>query len=337
MNFCHNIIPDLSSIIMCCYNGEKYIQRSFESILAQTYPNIELIFVNDGSSDASLDIAHSFHSQFKARNISLKIISQENSGVGVASRKGLEECSGEFISYLDVDDFLMPDFVEQMVSTLKNSPNASITRCNAYTCKENDLSDTEILIKTQSGKGTNNLFKDILLYRINNYAGTYLARASIIRDFYNTHDICTSKYGQNLQIVLPCAYNGESYFIDKPLMTYVIRDNSISHPTSLNKRIEMAEGYKKIRVDICNTINPSLTQLKHLLNIEHTKICLVTILNHPDSSEEKPSLFSKYYTQLKQLGGNSWEFRTYNAIIHNKRFIFLYRLMFLFSRIIKRF
>lgn len=322
---------------MCCYNGEQYIKRSFESILAQTYPNIELIFVNDGSSDKSLEIAQSYLSQFKSRNISLKIISQKNSGVGVASRKGLEECSGEFISYLDVDDYLMSNFVEEMVSALKKQPTANIVRCNAYTCPENDQSNTNILITSDFGKNSNDLFEDVLLYRINNYAGTYLVRASTIREFYNTHDICVSKYGQNLQIVLPCAYSGDSLFIDKPLMTYVIRDNSISHPISLSKRIEMAEGYKDIRIYICDTIDQSSKQLKRLIDIEHTKICLITILNHPDNPKEKSHLFSQYYTKLKQLGGNSWEFRTYNAIIHNKRFIFLYRLMFLFSRIIKRF
>jgi len=104
----------LVSIIVPLYNSEKYIEETINSVLAQTWPNKELILVDDGSDDRSLAIAKSFSSEI------MKVFSQENRGASSARNRGLREARGEFIQFLDADDLLSPDKISVQIATLKD-------------------------------------------------------------------------------------------------------------------------------------------------------------------------------------------------------------------------
>jgi glycosyltransferase involved in cell wall biosynthesis len=93
----------LVSILIPCYNAEKWLAETLESALAQTWKNIEIIVVDDGSTDNSLAIAKTFESN------KLKVISQENRGASAARNRGLLDVQGDFIQYLDADDLLSED------------------------------------------------------------------------------------------------------------------------------------------------------------------------------------------------------------------------------------
>ncbi len=94
------------SIILTAFNEEKYIRQAIESILNQTFDDLELIAVNDGSTDNTLDIMNGFDDE------RLKIINQENSGPGASRNKALSQAQGEYIMYLDGDDWYREDAVE---------------------------------------------------------------------------------------------------------------------------------------------------------------------------------------------------------------------------------
>ena len=83
----------LISIIMPVYNAEKYLNRSIESIMNQTYNNIEIILVNDGSTDNSLEIC----TNYQEKDNRIKLINQENKGVSFARNKGIDEATGDYI------------------------------------------------------------------------------------------------------------------------------------------------------------------------------------------------------------------------------------------------
>lgn len=89
-------LPLISTIIPV-YNCEKYLSSAIDSVLGQTYPNIEIIVVNDGSTDRSSEVAHKYGNR-------IKYIYQENSGIGAARNKGINNARGEFLSFLDADD-----------------------------------------------------------------------------------------------------------------------------------------------------------------------------------------------------------------------------------------
>lgn len=108
---------DLVSIIVPVYNNELYLKKCVDSLLLQTYKDIEIILINDGSVDKSGEICDSF-SSLDSR---VKVLHQQNSGVGAARNKGLVAMSGEFFCFVDSDDSVKSDYVEYMVSNIKDS------------------------------------------------------------------------------------------------------------------------------------------------------------------------------------------------------------------------
>lgn len=89
----------LVSILIACYNSEKWLAETLDSALAQTWKDLEIIIVDDGSTDNSLSVAKSFESS------TVKVIYQKNKGQSAAENKALQEAQGDFIQYLDADDF----------------------------------------------------------------------------------------------------------------------------------------------------------------------------------------------------------------------------------------
>lgn len=100
----------LVSIVIPCFNREQEIKDAIDSTLAQTYSNIEIIVVDDGSSDNSIAVINSYGDK-------LKLIAQPNKGVSAARNNGFKSAKGEFIVFLDSDDWLSNDIVEHHVTT----------------------------------------------------------------------------------------------------------------------------------------------------------------------------------------------------------------------------
>lgn len=90
------------TVVVPIYNSEKYLSRCIESIIAQTYTEWELILVNDGSTDRSLEIMQ----KYKKEDRRIKIISQKNAGPGIARNRGIENANGNFVIFIDSDDYI---------------------------------------------------------------------------------------------------------------------------------------------------------------------------------------------------------------------------------------
>ena len=116
---------DKVSVIVPIFNAEKTLERCIKSILSQTYKNLEIILINDGSTDGSLDICE----KFNERDNRIIIISQKNSGVSIARNNGLRKVSGKYIIFVDSDDYLDDKMIEILHSSIiKNKSDISI--CN---------------------------------------------------------------------------------------------------------------------------------------------------------------------------------------------------------------
>jgi glycosyltransferase involved in cell wall biosynthesis len=110
----------LISVIIPVYNGEKTIGETIHSVLNQTYKNLELIVINDGSLDLTLNITSNI------KDSRLKVFSYKNSGKSISRNRGIERASGEFISFLDADDIWTPDKLEAQLKALQANPQASV-------------------------------------------------------------------------------------------------------------------------------------------------------------------------------------------------------------------
>ena len=144
------------SVIVPVYNAEKYLRECISSIAEQTMKDIEILAINDGSTDKSLELLDELSSKYKGK---LKIITKENGGAGSARNIGLDNASGEFIKFVDADDFLRLDVLERMY-TLAKENNVSLIRGNYQTivgpiiledkCSWSDIKGSQIINLSQN-------------------------------------------------------------------------------------------------------------------------------------------------------------------------------------------
>jgi glycosyltransferase involved in cell wall biosynthesis len=107
----------LVSVVIACYNAARYLAETLDSVASQTYPRIEVIVVDDGSSDATATVAQSFPVTY---------VHQENQGVSIARNTGILHCRGKYIQFLDHDDRLLPEAIETGVRVLEQYPEISM-------------------------------------------------------------------------------------------------------------------------------------------------------------------------------------------------------------------
>jgi glycosyltransferase involved in cell wall biosynthesis len=113
----------LISVIMPCFNSELSIVQSVDSVLQQTYKNLELLIIDDGSTDSTNQILHSI----VARDHRVRLFTQENLGPSAARNKGLRKSNGSYIAFLDSDDYWSLDFLEKLEKALLSRSNNKFT------------------------------------------------------------------------------------------------------------------------------------------------------------------------------------------------------------------
>lgn len=106
-------MPDLISVVIPVYNGEKYLAEAIESVLAQTHRTLEVIVVNDGSSDGSEQVAKSFGN--------VRYFHQSNLGNAAARNRGVENASADYVAFLDQDDRFAPEKLEKQLASLQTT------------------------------------------------------------------------------------------------------------------------------------------------------------------------------------------------------------------------
>ena len=116
-------MKDICSVVVPIYNAEKTLDRCLSSIVTQTYKNLEIILINDGSTDKSLEICKNWQEKDKR----IRIICKDNGGVSSARNMGLISSLGEYISFVDSDDTIEKNMIEVLVSNmLKYNADLSI-------------------------------------------------------------------------------------------------------------------------------------------------------------------------------------------------------------------
>lgn len=108
---------DQISVIVSVYNTEQYLAQCIQSILKQTYQNLELILVDDGSTDRSLAIC----THYQELDSRVRVFHQSNQGVSKARNYGMDVAAGNFITFVDSDDYVMPNYLEELFEALKST------------------------------------------------------------------------------------------------------------------------------------------------------------------------------------------------------------------------
>ncbi len=123
------------SIIIPVYNSEKYLRQCLDSAMNQTLTDIEIICINDGSTDGSLKILE----DYAQKDNRIKIISQENQGISITRNVGIAQAVGEYVAFLDSDDYMALDYCEKLYTRGKET-NSDIVVCeNIYSIKKKKI------------------------------------------------------------------------------------------------------------------------------------------------------------------------------------------------------
>lgn len=124
MNNCTKEI-ELISVIVPVYNAQEYIAECIKSVIEQTYKNLEILIIDDGSTDNSLNICHNFNDE------RIKIYHNENKGLSFARQFGIDYSRGKYFVTIDADDWILPNYVESLYETIKKR-DSDVAICNRY-------------------------------------------------------------------------------------------------------------------------------------------------------------------------------------------------------------
>lgn len=231
----------LLSILVPCYNVEKYVTQCLESILEQTYSNIEIICIDDGSTDSTPLILQNF----SKRDSRIKIITKQNTGYGHSMNIGLEYAKGEFIGIVESDDFVSQSMFEKlMTNAIKHQ--LDISRCSFFKYQTSDHSVTTIK--------TDYVPKDRILRPIDEQ-GPFRMPPSIWASVYRKDLLAKNKIRfletpgasyQDTAFSFKCYYSADRFLmIDEPLLYYRI-DNPSSSVNNPKKVFCVCDEYEEI-------------------------------------------------------------------------------------------
>lgn len=223
------------SVIICCYNGQDTIKRCLDSIVKQTFKDYEIVFVNDGSNDNTLNIVEEFKRNNK--DIDITIINQENIGSNLSKKVGVNNSKGEYITFIDADDYLIEDYYENLIIHFDDEIDIV---CGAFTKLVdnkthyiNNNSNQKIIDK---GKA-----KDLLLNQkgVYPYVWNKIFKKSLFKDIYFYPD---RFIGEDFVLV--------SQLIDRANNLYLVNNNgyiyNINHLSQT--RSSYGELYKNMYV-----------------------------------------------------------------------------------------
>ena len=220
------------SVIVPVYNVKPYLEEAVESIIHQTYTDMEIILIDDGSTDGSGELCDYFENKDKR----IRVIHQENRGLSAARNAGLDICLGEYIAFLDSDDAFCKDFLKIMLESLQRN-NADIAECNyAYYYCNHHMDEKYINFKhkrySKKREGTYSTREALnmsLNGRVFNVAWNKLYRRSIWHDlrYREGHN------HEDLDIILPVLERAKRVcLIDECLVMYRKRKGSITQINS---------------------------------------------------------------------------------------------------------
>lgn len=230
----------LVSIIIPAYNVENYIDRCLESTLAQTYENIEVIVVDDGSKDSTW----SHIKAFMARDERVRGFHRDNAGVSASRNFALSQAAGEYIQFVDADDYLEQKAVETLVKALEENHadwvNCQYQRVDERNNKLENYNFTKGLKHTDTEEAKFDFIKNVLLeYFVGFEVWNKLFKASIIKN-NKLHFDENCHLGEDLAFnICYCFYADSIMCIEDRLYNYLIRDDSaMENAKSLEKNFK---------------------------------------------------------------------------------------------------
>ena len=236
-------VPKIS-IVIPAYNAESTITETIESVQKQTFSDFEVIIVDDGSTDKTVEVINNIHDE------RIKVISYENGGNALARNRGIKNAKGEFIAFIDADDMWTPDKLELQLAALEKYPEAGIAYSWTYFKYEKE----EDSYADCSSFFEGNVYRDLLVKNFLQNGSNPLIRKQVIDSigFFNPTLKCSVDWDFYLRLAAKCNF----VLVQKPQVIYRQSSNSITSKTDVMKK------YMLIVIDRAFTEAPK--ELQHL-------------------------------------------------------------------------
>ncbi len=234
-------ITGLVTVVTPVYNGEEHLPRMLDSILNQTYPKMEMILVDDGSTDRTIQAAKQYRERFAAKGYGYRIVQAAHQNASSAINRGLPFVSGEYLIWPDSDDVLEPESVEKRVEFLKQHPQYQCVRSVSYYF-DSKTGETRKAEEQRGDLSKEELFWDILEVKTFVCCGCYMIKSESFFEIYPDRKIPEYPVGQNFQMLLPYMYRYKCPTIPEPLYGVCVREGSHSR-----KELTQEEEEKKYR------------------------------------------------------------------------------------------
>ena len=290
------------SIIIPVYNANKYVGKCIDSILNQTFKDFELLLIDAGSTDNSLEICNNY----KEKDDRIKVFHKENGGQGSARNYGIKKAKGEYVAFVDNDDTIHPQMYELLYNAAYNN-NADIVYCNFINIYNNKYPEIKYYNYPKvniSEKTKDDIFNEYYAKMDKTIKLVVPWSKLVKKDLYNDIEFPHLKLGEDFY-VSSCLYlkSSKTIFIDEPLYYFNFNVNSTSRhcfderyfddikALNMNYETYISKGYKKY-ADLC-----SLKVFKRLLNINYR--IKVESKNHDDYIKFKKQC-SKIYKESKK-------------------------------------
>lgn len=290
-------MPDLISVMVPVYNAEQNLPKCIESLMVQTYENIQIILVNDGSKDASLEVCRCY----AEKDPRIKVVNQENGGEGAARNRGIKEADGAYICFVDADDYVKSDFVKNLYEMQKiNQTELSI--CGFVELKDGQIINETIgnvQIMTQA-EAMESLLKHT---SFKGYVWNKMFVMNIITENQIQFDQSLAVWTDVLFVFTYMQYIKKAVYDPTPMYYYIFWESSVSHQK--NHLIGVEKSYSALRAkdQIINLIPQEYDRVKRQIDIRYVQSSLAVLRNIGYIKDDK---YSEYYKRsieiLKERG-----------------------------------
>lgn len=260
---------EMISVIIPVYNTAAYLEKCLDSVCGQTYQKLEIICVDDGSTDGSEKIVD----DYAGKDSRITVIHKSNGGEGSARNIGLQHSTGEYVAFLDSDDWLEPEMYEKMIGAMRDK-SLDMAACGYYweTDKESKPIKNKFPVSNETF-GRKELFQYVYIrdrYRgVTSWIWCKLFKREILqKDGKMLRFDENLRFGLDLLYFIQVAANaGRICYLDQAFYHYYQRDDSAAHTKDLDMAFEIVEAYQRmidylVEEDVETQIIPWLQRFK---------------------------------------------------------------------------
>ncbi len=295
------------SVIIPCYNVEQYVERCIDSVVNQTYQNIEIIVVDDKSTDNTYDRLKKLEEKYKGKFNLYQ--NDENKGLAYTRNFGVSKATGDFVGFIDSDDYISTNYYEELVKKLSEE-NADLVVNDILLVNEDGSSSGEVISAC-----TDEVTK---LSIIDNGLAASACNKLLRRDLLLKYPFLEGKINEDVASIIPIVVHSKKIaYTKKAVYNYVQRHNSIQNSKFSEKRFDMFDSIK-----VClSRINEDENYIKYrdVILLHQLLEVYIYILIEIEDEKERSKLISKYIEKLKEYDYEIWNLKCIRSFIKRHR------------------